>query len=440
MNMFLPSLVLLIIIISTYCDNEYDKPISIHELYHIKFNPVPLLLYNASLDTDIISLNDSNINNWLKIESIRKTLGNRKTRHRILSELTPLFPGYGTHFAYVFVGTPPQRQSVIIDTGSHYTAFPCTGCPQCGEHTDAYWDWKKSSTVSLIKCDKKPCEMEASYAEGSSWRAFKVMDKLWVGGAEENVIPGANHYAVNFIFGCQTSETGLFIDQLADGIMGMSLSDDTLASQLYFKKVTNTRVFTLCLRDGGGIMTLGGVDERIHLEPGIIYARIFKDEGWFNVNLINIFFRDQKSGEKRSLGKNQVKFHAGKETIIDSGTTDTYLPSALADEFRFVFKQMTGIPYKDSGYTGIHESQLTSLPVLVFQVESIDGSLIDLEMDANSYMESVGNDKYAFRILFDGEKEAILGANFMNNKNIIFDTDRRRVGFAKSKCIMGKHG
>jgi hypothetical protein len=44
------------------------------------------------------------------------------------SELTPLFPGYGTHFAYAYVGTPPQRQSLIVDTGSHFTAFPCVGC------------------------------------------------------------------------------------------------------------------------------------------------------------------------------------------------------------------------------------------------------------------------------------------------------------------------
>ena len=48
--------------------------------------------------------------------------------------LTPLYPGYGTHFSYVWVGTPGQRQSVIIDTGSHYTAFPCTGCSQVAKH------------------------------------------------------------------------------------------------------------------------------------------------------------------------------------------------------------------------------------------------------------------------------------------------------------------
>ena len=32
-------------------------------------------------------------------------------------EIAPLYPGYGTHYAYIYVGTPPKRQSVIIDTG-----------------------------------------------------------------------------------------------------------------------------------------------------------------------------------------------------------------------------------------------------------------------------------------------------------------------------------
>ena len=41
----------------------------------------------------------------------------------------PLRTGYGTHFAFIYVGSPqPQRVSVILDTGSHWMAFPCTGC------------------------------------------------------------------------------------------------------------------------------------------------------------------------------------------------------------------------------------------------------------------------------------------------------------------------
>lgn len=45
----------------------------------------------------------------------------------------PLFEGMGTHYAFLYIGTPKkQRISVIVDTGSHHTAFPCVGC-NCGQ-------------------------------------------------------------------------------------------------------------------------------------------------------------------------------------------------------------------------------------------------------------------------------------------------------------------
>ena len=55
-------------------------------------------------------------------------------RRRLASEqLAPLFHGVGVHYAFVWVGSPPQRVSVIVDTGSRHTAFPCVGC-KCGRH------------------------------------------------------------------------------------------------------------------------------------------------------------------------------------------------------------------------------------------------------------------------------------------------------------------
>jgi hypothetical protein len=63
-------------------------------------------------------------------------------------QAVPLSQGYGTHLANIWVGSPhPQRKTVIVDTGSHFTAFPCTGCHDCGGsyHTDPYFDPSKSS-------------------------------------------------------------------------------------------------------------------------------------------------------------------------------------------------------------------------------------------------------------------------------------------------------
>jgi Xylanase inhibitor N-terminal len=80
-----------------------------------------------------------------------------------VTEMTPLYQGLGTHFSYIYVGTPPQRVSVIVDTGSHHTAFPCVGC-QCGKHMDPYFDPKKSNTSEILTCSgKKRCYFSQAY-------------------------------------------------------------------------------------------------------------------------------------------------------------------------------------------------------------------------------------------------------------------------------------
>ena len=65
-------------------------------------------------------------------------VGNRRKLNEFAdTELSgPLFEGLGTHYSFIWVGSPPQRVSVIVDTGSHHTAFPCVGC-KCGKHVFA---------------------------------------------------------------------------------------------------------------------------------------------------------------------------------------------------------------------------------------------------------------------------------------------------------------
>jgi hypothetical protein len=52
-----------------------------------------------------------------------------------------------------------------------------------------------------------------------------------------------------------------------------------------------------------------------------------------------------------------------------------------------------------------------------------------------SYFEKIGNDKYVPRIYLSESTGSVLGANFMNDQNVIFDIENRRVGFAKSDCL-----
>jgi hypothetical protein len=55
-------------------------------------------------------------------------------------------------------------------------------------------------------------------------------------------------------------------------------------------------------------------------------------------------------------------------------------------------------------------------------------------MPPSSYADVSSNDFYNFRIYMSEPEGAVLGANFMNNYNIIFDAEGGRLGFAISKC------
>ena len=141
-------------------------------------------------------------------------------------QVTPLFQGIGTHYSEVWVGTPPQRQSVIVDTGSHYTAFPCTGCNKCGDsyHTNLYFSPTASSTFEKMACHaceigtcrSERCEFSQSYTEGSSWHAYSSTDVFWCGRDLNDDVNNEfkDDFSIEFMFGCQYSETGLFETQV----------------------------------------------------------------------------------------------------------------------------------------------------------------------------------------------------------------------------------
>ena len=47
----------------------------------------------------------------------------------------------GYYFVNIYVGTPPTKQTVIVDTGSATTTFPCNDCQDCGTHIDKKFDF-----------------------------------------------------------------------------------------------------------------------------------------------------------------------------------------------------------------------------------------------------------------------------------------------------------
>jgi hypothetical protein len=101
----------------------------------------------------------------------------------------PLYQGYGSHYFEVYVGSPyPQRQTLLVDTGSDHIAIPCSQCKDCGSHADSLFRETKSNTFAYISCSENDrCDITASYAEGSSWKGVLAQDTVHLRRIEEQL-------------------------------------------------------------------------------------------------------------------------------------------------------------------------------------------------------------------------------------------------------------
>ena len=273
-----------------------------------------------------------------------------------------LLPGsYGTPYVDVWCGTPPQRQTLIVDTGRRVTAFPChayDGGVDHHHHVDGLTLDETSSTsfqkLCCAECELGNCAaggsciLEMRYSEDSSWSAFEASDLCYLGGGlydrptskKDNGNPDDDdsdpfHAAPNFTFsmkfGCQTHITGLFSTQLADGILGMNGANSAFWYQMYEAGVIPAQSFSLCFsrlddeadskRKETGAMTLGGTDERWHNTP-LVYTPMEESLGFYVVHVRKMYLRAGGTGGMKivQLDLEEGVLNAGR-VIVDSGTT-----------------------------------------------------------------------------------------------------------------------
>lgn len=79
----------------------------------------------------------------------------RSSRRRLERSRYPLRASAGTHYVRAHVGSPPQTVTLIVDTGSFTTAFPCSGCDKCRAGKDqSFWDPRESATALEVTCEE----------------------------------------------------------------------------------------------------------------------------------------------------------------------------------------------------------------------------------------------------------------------------------------------
>nr|CCA17657.1 conserved hypothetical protein [Albugo laibachii Nc14] len=374
----------------------------------------------------------------LKIELKRKTrqLKNQTSPPLVYND-APLGVGLGTHYAELYIGIPPQRASVILDTGSGLTAFPCDKCVDCGTHTDPKFDATKSTSINFVQCKYEEgcdtcrdnlCVIHQRYSEGSMWEAVVMQDLIWVGNVDSDRAEMImRRYGIRFKFGCQTRETGLFITQVENGIMGLGIGRNNIATEMYKAKRVEEHKFALCFGQKGGSFVIGGVDYSHHTTK-IAYTPLAK-HGTSNYP---IEVKDVRIGGI-SLQVDAEHFKSGRGAIVDSGTTDTYFPSAAATPFQEAFKRITGVEYNENKMN-LTPEMVETLPNVSLIIAGEDGEDFEISLNASDYILNDSNHHFFGTLHFSERRGAVLGASIMMGYDVIFDLEKKRVGFAEATC------
>ncbi|KAK2650037.1 hypothetical protein Ddye_017526 [Dipteronia dyeriana] len=356
-------------------------------------------------------------------------------RMRLYDDL--LLNGYYT--TRLWIGTPPQRFALIVDTGSTVTYVPCSTCEQCGRHQDPKFQPELSSTYQPVKCnidcscdqDRVQCVYERQYAEMSSSSGVLGEDILSFGNESELAPQRA-------VFGCENVETGDLYSQHADGIMGLGRGDLSVVDQLVEKGVISDS-FSLCyggMDIGGGTMVLGSIS------PPADMAFTHSDHlrsPYYNIDLKKILVAG------KPLPLNPRIFDGKHGTVLDSGTTYAYLPEAAFVAFKeAIMKELHPLQqirgpdpnYNDICFSG-GSSDVSKLSDTFPAVEMAFGNGQKLLLSPENYLfrHSKVRGAYCLGIFQNGkDPTTLLGGIIVRNTLVMYDREHSKIGFWKTNC------
>uniref|UniRef100_A0A0E0GZ88 Peptidase A1 domain-containing protein n=1 Tax=Oryza nivara TaxID=4536 RepID=A0A0E0GZ88_ORYNI len=296
----------------------------------------------------------------------------------------------GLYYTEIGIGTPTKRYYVQVDTGSDILWVNCISCDRCPRKSGlglelTLYDPKDSSTGSKVSCDQGfcaatyggllpgcttslPCEYSVTYGDGSSTTGYFVSDLLQFDQVSGD---GQTRPANSTVtFGCGSQQGGDLgsSNQALDGIIGFGQSNTSMLSQLSAAGKVK-KIFAHCLDtiNGGGIFAIGNV-----VQPKVKTTPLVPNMPHYNVNLKSI----DVGGTALKLPSHMFDTGEKKGTIIDSGTTLTYLPEIvykeimLADNLYCVGFQNGGLQSKDGKGMVLLGDLVLSNKLVVYDLEN----------------------------------------------------------------------
>jgi hypothetical protein len=291
----------------------------------------------------------------------------------------------------------------------------------------------------------KLCLIRQGYTEGSTWTAIEVNDLVAFGhsGGTTQLDKDESIWdaVVAYSFGCQMEVKGLFKEQYADGILGLLRTEHSIVKAMAAQKIIATESFSLCLHSAGGWMALGGAQVDRHLEP-MRFTPIVPaphKHPWYSVSVVQVYMDDILITDKDTNPHILKALHGGRGTVLDSGTTDIYLPTIMEPVIATVWKDRTsGHVWKKHTQKYTYDAFLR-LPLFHFILQGN----VTITLEPRYYMDHDGT----LDMPWDGTKSlsnlirteedtgAVFGFNGMAGYDFYYKESH--IGIARADCERG---
>ncbi|CAH9106138.1 unnamed protein product [Cuscuta europaea] len=362
------------------------------------------------------------------------------------------------------IGTPPQNQRMMLDTGSQLMWMPCLDNttkappPPVGHTHTAPYNISRSDTISFFPCkkscqpnifrqgvdnycndDNTKCKYSSIYADGTVVEGTLVKENISL----------ANSFSPldspTFLMGCAMGATD------PEGILGMNSGDFSFISQSKYQTfsycVPVRRKVNASRRNPDGAFYLGA-----NPNSGTFnYAKLLSfadvtihpaalDTLNYVVNMTGV----RIGGVKLDIPAAYFRFNERYEglTIIDSGTEYTFLVRNVSDIIKKEVALRAGKKFKTGYvYRGAMEMCFDGSAAAIgkmvgnMSLEFDNGVEIFIPADriADDITENVSCLGIGTSDLLPDDRN-IIGNFHTQNLWVEFDLNRRRVGFGKADC------
>ncbi|KAE9595944.1 putative nepenthesin [Lupinus albus] len=403
------------------------------------------------------------VQSWPKRNSSeysRLLLSRDMTRQKVRlgSQYESLYPSEGSntfsfgnvldwlHYTWIDIGTPNISFLVALDTGSDMLWVPCD-CIECASlSADHYnvldrdlneYSPSLSSTSRHLPCShqlcdlsseckgpKDPCPYKDQYAsDNTSSSGFLIEDKLHLASDGRNAAQSSVQASI--ILGCGRKQSGGYLDGAApDGLLGLGPGSISVPS-LLAKAGLIRNSFSICLNENDSGRILFGDQGHINQRS----TPFLPVEG-----RLSSYFVGVESICVRSFCLKQTGF----QTLIDSGTSFTYLPNEVYEKVVVEFDKhvnATRITDQQSPWEYCYNAssqELNNIPQMKFTFSKNQTFLIQNPL--LTFPVSQEYTAFCLTMFKTDEDYGTIGQDFLKGYRMVFDREILRFGWSSSNC------